>query len=126
MDTVRAGWMLSLAQATGAIGPMSMPAWAGNRINQTLPVAIIGIGELVSMAGLLLYPSLHLVEVWVAVLGFSSGSSFGMALLFIGLRDRDTHSANELSGMSLTLGFHHARARTASLRGSQEFATSWT
>lgn len=126
MDPVRAGWMLSLAQATGAIGTMSMPAWAGNRINQKLPVAIIGIGELVSLAGLLLYPSLHLVGMWVAVLGFSSGSSFGMALLFIGLRARDTDSANELSGMSQTVGYTLAATGPALFGGLYDVSHSWT
>jgi MFS transporter, CP family, cyanate transporter len=104
MSPVHAGWMLSVILITGAIGTFVVPSWASRRVRQRLPVIIIVVGEILSILVLML-PTLHMVSFWMVVLGFCKGSSFGMALLFIGLRSRDTDSANELSGMSQSVGY---------------------
>jgi MFS transporter, CP family, cyanate transporter len=104
MSSVHAGWMLSVVLITGSVGTFIIPPWASRRERQRLPVLIIVIGEIISIL-VLLSPTLFFVPFWMAVLGFCKGSSFGMALLFIGLRSRDTDSANELSGMSQSIGY---------------------
>lgn len=104
MSSVNAGWMLSLVMITGAAGTLVIPSWASGRERQRLPVLLILIGEIVSIVALM-NPSLPFTIFWIILLGVSSGSSFGMALLFIGLRARDTDSANELSGMSQSVGY---------------------
>ncbi|MEX2572830.1 MAG: MFS transporter, partial [Balneolaceae bacterium] len=60
------------------------------------------------------------------LLGFSLGSSFGMALLFIGLRARDTDSANELSGMSQSAGYTLAATGPALFGALHDFTLDWT
>ncbi len=104
MSSVQAGWMLSVVLITGSVGTFVVPSWASRRERQRLPVLIIVTGEIISIL-VLLSPTLFIIPFWMAVLGFCKGSSFGMALLFIGLRARDTDSANELSGMSQSIGY---------------------
>lgn len=125
MSPVRAGWMLSIVLITGAAGTLVVPSWASQRERQRLPVLIIVAGEMISLAALL-SPSLFMVEVWMIILGFSKGSSFGMALLFIGLRARDTDSANELSGMSQSVGYFLAASGPVLFGMLFDLTRGWT
>jgi MFS transporter, CP family, cyanate transporter len=104
MSTSQAGWMLALKQGVGVIGSFIIPAWAARMSRQRAFVVIIVFFELISLVGLMA-SSLSMVVVWVSILGFCLGGSFGLALLFIILRSRDTESANELSGMSQSIGY---------------------
>ncbi|MEX2574212.1 MAG: MFS transporter, partial [Balneolaceae bacterium] len=64
MSPERAGWMLSLVQATGVIGTFAVPSWASRRKRQRLPVLLIIVCEVVSITGLMM-PSLFMVEAWM-------------------------------------------------------------
>ena len=105
MTPVRAGWMLSLMHGVGVLGTLIVPPMASNRSTQKHPVLWIVLFELLSLTGLLLQSSLFFVVFWTSILGFCLGASFGLALLFIVLRSRDSDSANELSGMSQSVGY---------------------
>lgn len=107
MGSEKAGWYLALMQAVGVAGTLLVPAWSSKRKRQQLPIAGIVILELISLGGLMV-PSLSFVAVWISILGFCMGASFGMALLFIVLRSRDSTAANELSGMSQSVGYSFA------------------
>ena len=107
MSASDAGWMLALMQGVGVISTFIIPAWCSTRNNQRLPVMILVVLELVSLAGLMI-PSLAFSWLWVSIMGFCLGGSFGLALLFIILRTRDTNAANELSGMSQSIGYTFA------------------
>ncbi len=50
-------------------------------------------------------PDSFLAGLWVSLIGFSLGASFGLALLFIVLRTADTETATELSGMAQSIGY---------------------
>ncbi|MGF1669025.1 MAG: MFS transporter, partial [Balneolaceae bacterium] len=127
ISPVRAGWMMALIQATGATGTLVMPYWASRRQRQRLPVFIIMALELISIAGLMIPFQTHfMITLWVVILGFSLGSSFGMALLFIGLRARDTDSVNELSGMSQSAGYTLAAAGPALFGAFHDLVQNWT
>jgi MFS transporter, CP family, cyanate transporter len=104
MSTSAAGWMLALKQGVGVLGSFLLPGWAAKLDRQRFLVVLIVAFELVGLLGLMFSP-LSLVVVWVSILGFCLGGSFGLALLFIILRSRDTESANELSGMSQSIGY---------------------
>ena len=99
-----AGWQLALMQGVGIFSTLLFPAWASRIREQRKPVAVLVILELIALAGLAI-PSLTLVSLWVALMGFCLGGSFGLALLLIVLRSRDATSANELSGMSQSVGY---------------------
>lgn len=99
-----AGWMLSLSQGMGVLGSLVLPYWAEKRTDQRPLVWMLLILEIVSLAGLL-YPEAFLVGLWVSLIGFSLGGSFGLALLFIVLRTSDSETATELSGMAQSAGY---------------------
>ena len=60
--------------------------------------------EIVGVIGLL-FPQLGPIELWVSLIGFVLGGTFGLALLLIVLRSTDTESATELSGMAQSIGY---------------------
>ncbi len=126
MDTARAGWMLAITQGSGVIGTFLMPAWASRRQRQRLPVAILIALEVISLLGLTFITGITYTEFWVALLGVSLGGSFGMALLFIVLRTRDTETANELSGMAQSAGYTLAAAGPALFGAMHDFSGNWT
>ena len=99
-----AGWLLALMQAVGIVSTLIFPAWASRLKNQRLPVAVLVLLEIVALIGLS-FPTLTLVSLWVSLMGFALGGSFGLALLLIVMRSRDSTSANELSGMAQSVGY---------------------
>lgn len=124
MNASTAGWMLAMVQGTGVIGTFVFPAWASKRQRQRLPVVILVLIEMVSLAGLMI-PTLFLTPLLVSILGFSLGGSFGMALLFIGIRTRGTDSANELSGMAQSVGYTLAATGPALFGGIYDLSQNW-
>jgi len=73
----------------------------------------------------LMIPSLSYVAVWISILGFCMGASFGMALLFIVLRSRDSTAANELSGMSQSVGYSFAAFGPVLFGALYDASKSW-
>lgn len=104
LEATASGWMLSLSQATGILGSMIIPYWAGKRSDQRLIVFLLCIIEAIGLLGLFL-PQLGNIALFVSIIGFVLGGSFGLALLFIVLRTKDTASATELSGMAQSVGY---------------------
>tara|TARA_R100001143_G_scaffold61071_2_gene61179 strand:- start:802 stop:1986 length:1185 start_codon:yes stop_codon:yes gene_type:complete len=99
-----AGWQLALMQGVGITATLFIPAWAARIKEQKNPVILLVILELVALVGLSI-PSIGFISVWVSLMGLALGGSFGLALLLIVLRSRTTTSANELSGMSQSVGY---------------------
>lgn len=124
MSAASSGWMLALVQGVGVLGTFIMPAWASNRQRQRLPIVILVGLEIFSLLGLLI-PSLTYIPLLTSVLGFSLGGSFGMALLFIGMRTRGTDSANELSGMSQSAGYTLAAIGPALFGSIYDLTANW-
>lgn len=120
-----AGYMLAVTQGTGVLGTLLFPTWAAKRTRQRKPVIILVVIEVISIAGLLT-PSLFLIELWAVLIGFSLGGSFGLALLFIVLRSKDTSSANELSGMSQSIGYTLAATGPIVFGALFDLSGSWT
>lgn len=103
-DASYAGWMLSLSQATGIIGAIVIPIWAGSREDQRLIIVSLIIVEVIALVGLMI-PGLGLVELWVGLIGLVLGGTFGLALLLIVLRSKDAEIAAELSGIVQSIGY---------------------
>lgn len=126
MTPTHAGWMLSIMHGVGVIGTFVIPSLASHKSNQQAPVFWIVIFELISLLGLLLQSSVLYVAIWSAILGFCLGGSFGLALLFILLRSPDSDSANELSGMSQSIGYTLAATGPVLFGALFDLTENWT
>ncbi|TWT67367.1 CynX/NimT family MFS transporter [Allorhodopirellula solitaria] len=103
-DAEFSGWMLSLSQATGIAGSLIVPVLAGKQTDQRAVVLTLGVLELIGLAGLLFAPE-SWIALWVSLIGFVLGGSFGLALLFLVVRSREAETAVELSGMAQSIGY---------------------
>lgn len=102
--TSYSGWMLSLSQATGILGSLIVPVLAGRSMDQRGVVLALVLAEVVGLGGLLL-PQFGWIALWVSILGFVLGGTFGLALLLIVVRSSSTEIATELSGMAQSIGY---------------------
>ena len=103
-DASFSGWMLSLSQATGILGALTIPFLAGKKKDQRSIVLFLVIVETIGLIGLLL-PQIGGIAIWVSLIGFVMGGAFGLSLLFIVLRSKDVESTTELSGMAQSIGY---------------------
>lgn len=103
-DASHAGWMLSLSQAMGILGSLILPTWAGRYAGQRGFVLILTGMEIASLVGLMIGNPFW-SPLWVSLIGFVLGGSFGLALLFIVVRAHHTETATELSGMAQSIGY---------------------
>lgn len=123
-SAVKAGWLLSLSQAMGVVGTLIIPGTAERMKGQASLIWLLTILELVSLAGLMI-PSAPLIGVWVSLIGFSLGGSFGLSLLFIVLRTGDTETATELSGLAQSIGYTLAAAGPALFGFLHDVSHNW-
>lgn len=125
MDAARAGWMLAIMHGMGVFGTFVTPYLVSDKPSQQWPVLWIVVLELVSLSGLLVPSSFWIIAIFVSTLGFCLGGSFGLALLFILLRSHDSDSANELSGMSQSIGYSIAAVGPVLFGGLFDFTQTW-
>ena len=125
IGAVEAGWLLSLCQGVGVFGTFIIPALAERLENQKIPVLILITLEMISLL-FLMNPETAFTGVIVSMLGFSMGGSFGMALLFIVLRTTNSDSANELSGISQSVGYTMAATGPALFGAVFDLTEIWT
>ena len=124
-DASFSGWMLSLSQAMGIFGSLAVPMLAGKRRDQRGIVWFLVIVEVIGIIGLLL-PQFGWIALWVSLIGFVLGGTFGLALLFIVLRSHDAESATELSGMAQSIGYLVAATGPIIFGSIFDFSGSWT
>ncbi len=125
IGAAEAGWLLALCQGVGVIGTFIVPNWAARLSTQKFPVLVLIILEMISIIGLMI-PNTTFVLLWVSMLGFSMGACFGVALLFIVLRTRDTQSANEISGVSQSIGYTIAATGPALFGALFDITAMWS
>jgi CP family cyanate transporter-like MFS transporter len=119
------GWMLSLSQATGIIGSIAIPLWAGKNTHQKNIVIFLCVLETIGITGLLFAVG-GLVWLWVSLIGFVLGGCFGLALLFIVLRSKDVDTTTELSGMAQSIGYLVAATGPILFGGLFDISGGWT
>lgn len=124
-DVSFSGWMLSLSQATGILGSLAVPILVGKKRDQRGIVLFLAIVEAIGLVGLLL-PQLGWIALWVSLIGFVLGGTFGLALLFIVLRSHDVESATELSGMAQSIGYTVAATGPIVFGSIFDLTGSWT
>lgn len=120
-----AGWMLSLSQATGILGSLTIPFIAGKMKNQRAIVIVLITIEIISLMGLI-FPNFGSEWIWVSTIGFVLGGTFGLALLFLVLRSSDTETATELSGMAQSVGYFIAATGPVLIGSLFDFTQNWT
>ncbi|KYG82753.1 CynX/NimT family MFS transporter [Roseivirga echinicomitans] len=103
-DATYSGWMLSLSQGTGVLGSLLIPIWAGRKKDQRSIILVLVLLEAISLVGLM-FPETGFVYVWVTLIGFALGGSFGLVLMLIIFRSEDSETAAELSGMAQSIGY---------------------
>ena len=119
-----AGWMLSLSQATGIFGSMLIPFIAGKKKSQQKIVAVLISLEIISLIGLL-FPGFSSEWIWISIIGFVLGGSFGLALLFLVLRSSDSETTTELSGMAQSMGYFIAAFGPVLIGSLFDFTNNW-
>ena len=124
-DASFSGWMLSLCQGTGILGSLVVPTLAGKKKDQRGIVVFLVLTEAIGLLGLLI-PELGPVAIWVSLIGFVLGGTFGLALLFIVLRSGDSESATELSGMAQSIGYFVAATGPLVFGAVFDLTHSWT
>ena len=120
-----AGWMLALSQATGVLGTAIIPVWAARLDDQRRIIWSLAALEALGLGGLLL-PDGTLVALWVALLGFILGGTFGLTLTLLVLRAPDAESAGELSGMAQSVGYLVAATGPAVFGYLHDLSAGWT
>ncbi len=111
-DPAAAGGLLALSQVMGVAGSAVVPTWAARRADQRRTICLLALVEGTALAGLA-WPGAPLASLWVSVLGFVLGGTFGLALLLLVLRAADAETATELSGMAQSVGYLVAAAGPA-------------
>lgn len=124
MSAEQGGWMLSLSQGMGVLGSFLFPIWAEKFKKQHSIIWTLTLMEFISLVGLII-PSAPWVAVWVSLIGFSLGGSFGLALLFIVLRTGDTETATELSGLAQSIGYLLAASGPALFGLLHDLSNNW-
>ncbi|TWU11124.1 CynX/NimT family MFS transporter [Allorhodopirellula heiligendammensis] len=124
-DATFSGWMLSLSQATGVLGSLTIPILAGRATDQRGIVVALAVLELTGLGGLLVAPGTSII-LWVSIIGFVLGGSFGLALLFLVVRSKDAETAAELSGMAQSIGYLVAATGPTLFGSLFDFTGSWT
>lgn len=123
-DNESAGWILSLSQATGILGSVIIPVFAGRKVNQRSTVVFLIALEIIGLLGLLL-PGFGSEWIWVAIIGFVLGGSFGLALLFLVLRSSDSETTTQLSGMAQSVGYLIAAFGPVLIGSLFDYTESW-
>jgi len=99
-----AGGLLALSQAMGMAGSALVPVWAGATRDQRAIIWVLALLEALGLLGLALFGS-ALAWLWVSLVGFVLGGTFGLVLTMLVLRSRDAESTGRLSGMAQSVGY---------------------
>lgn len=99
-----AGGLLALSQAMGMVGSALVPVWAGASRDQRAILWVLALLEAVGLVGLALSGA-TLAWLWVSLVGFVLGGTFGLALTLLVLRAGDAETTGRLSGMAQSVGY---------------------
>ena len=104
-----AGGLLALSQAMGMVGSALVPVWAGASRDQRAIIWVLALLEAIGLAGLALFGD-TLAWLWVSLVGFVLGGTFGLALILLVLRSGNAETTGRLSGMAQSVGYLIAAA----------------
>ena len=119
-----AGGLLALSQATGMVGTTIVPIWAGASRDQRGIIWTLALLEGIGLAGLLLSGA-SLAWLWVSLIGFVLGGTFGLALVLLVLRAHDAETTGRLSGRAQGIGSLIAAAGPPLFGWLQDLTNGW-
>lgn len=104
MSLEQSGWLLSAMQLALLPCTFVVPIIAGRMKSQRSLIVIMASLLLTAVLGLL-YGNSGLAVLWMIALGSGIGFAFSLAMVFFGLRTRNSRQAAELSGMAQSVGY---------------------
>lgn len=121
----QSGWLLSTMQLALLPFTFIIPVIAGRMSSQRSLVILMTILLLSGTLGLL-YGSMKLIVLWIILLGIGGGFAFGLAMMFFGLRTKNSYEAAELSGMAQSIGYFLAAIGPTLFGFLHDVTNSWT
>lgn len=118
-----AGTLHGVSQLASALPGLLLAPLLNRFSNQSAIAVATSLLVTAAVLGLWLAPGL--AAVWVPLFGFSAGGCFILALAFVSLRARNTHSAAALSGMAQCVGYCMAAAAPPATGFLRETSGSW-
>lgn len=121
----KAGIMTSLFQLCQIPFTFFTPIIAEKLSSQRPIVYFFTICYFISFSGLL-FQWTDFILLWMLLLGFAAGSSFGLVLMFFTLRTKTAYEASEISGFAQSFGYLVAAIGPVLFGFIQEMTGSWT
>jgi CP family cyanate transporter-like MFS transporter len=119
-----AGLLASLIPLAGVLGGLIIPARAAMATDQRLAAVLVALGSAAGLLGIMVAPMAAPV-LWVAVVGFSQGAGFPLALTLIVLRTRSPAETQRLSAMAQTLGYTIAATGSLLVGAARDVTGGW-
>jgi len=105
-STITAGNLVTVMQLSGLPLAFLVPTTAGKRHGVPSMLAIIGIGFIGGIGGILLPGlSLPVAVILNIILGFGSGAAFNLAVVFFTRKTTNGFETADLSGMAQSAGY---------------------
>ncbi|MFD1420031.1 CynX/NimT family MFS transporter [Lactiplantibacillus songbeiensis] len=105
-STITAGNLVTVMQLSGLPLAFFVPTTAGKRHGVPIMLAIIGIGFIGGIGGILLPGlSLPVAVILNIILGFGSGAAFNLAVVFFTRKTTNGFETADLSGMAQSAGY---------------------
>ncbi|MFC6164886.1 CynX/NimT family MFS transporter [Lactiplantibacillus dongliensis] len=105
-STITAGNLVTVMQLSGLPLAFLVPTMAGKRHGVPIMLAIIGIGFIGGIGGILLPGlSLSVAVILNIILGFGSGAAFNLAVVFFTRKTTNGFETADLSGMAQSAGY---------------------
>lgn len=125
LDATAAGWMVSVMQFSQIPMTFIIPIIAGKIASQRPIVIFFTICYLVGFTGVLMeWTTLSIL--WMILLGFAGGASFGLVLMLFSLRTATAYDAAELSGFAQSVGYFVAAIGPVLFGYVHDLTDSWS
>lgn len=125
LDATASGWMVSVMQFSQMPMTFIIPIIAGKIASQRPVVVFFTICYLVGFTGVLMEWT-SLAVVWMILLGFAGGASFGLVLMLFSLRTKTAYDAAELSGFAQSIGYFVAAIGPVLFGYVHDLTDSWS
>ena len=103
-EAEKAGWLVTVSHISQIPFTFITPIIASKMNNQRPIVVMFTIFYLIGFTGIVMEWSNYAI-IWMMCIGFASGSSFGLSMIFFTLRTKTAYEAAEISGFAQSLGY---------------------
>lgn len=124
MEANHAGWMVSAMQFSQIPMTFLIPIVAAKLTSQRPLVILLSIFYGIGFIGLY-FEWTNLAIIWMILLGFGGGASFGLAMMFFALRTKTAIEAASLSGFAQSIGYSFAAIGPICFGFLHDFTNNW-